>query len=170
MLSKTAIFSWLFMFGAIAVFVSDMTKSGYFEFTTFQDIQKLIPNTVPPQFAEILKGNDKDCLTIPNQRKPLSITQIRTLRQLTDKDKAANLLGNAYCQTATGFKYLMESGKEIQVNFDGVLDYDFSKDSQQLLINKGRTPRATDGSVDRPLQRGLSSQSSSPKSESTKVR
>jgi hypothetical protein len=167
---KTAIASWLLLPVAITVFVSDTTKSGYFEFTTLQDIQKLIPNTVPPQFAEILKGNDKDCLTIPNQTKPLSTTQIKTLRHLADKDKVANLLGNAYCQTATGFKYLMESRKEIQVTFDGVLDYDFSKDSQQSLINKGRTPRATDGIVDQSLQRGLSSQSPSTKSESTKVR
>lgn len=141
---KTAIATTLILVSAIAVFVSDMTKSGYLEFTTVQDIQKLIPNTVPPQFAKVLEGNNKDCLTKPSQTKPVTLTQIRTLRQLTDREQVSNLLGNAYCQTATGFKYLTETRKELTIKFDNILDHDFSTSSTNSLTNRNRA-------VDRPL-------------------
>lgn len=150
---KSAIATWLILAGAIAVFVSDMTRSGYLEFTSVQDIQKILPNTVSPQFAKVLEGNDKDCLTKPNQTKPVSIAQIRTLRQLADKDQANNLLGNAYCQTATGFKYFTEVGKELTVKFDNILDYDFSASpTKSLTGDRGTTDRNL---LSRPPEKGM---------------
>jgi hypothetical protein len=153
---KTAIATSVILVGAIAVFVSDMAKSGYFEFTSIRDIQKIIPNTVSSQFAKVLDGSDKDCLTKPSQTKPVTLAQIKTLRQLTDKDQAANLLGNTYCQTATGFKYLTEAGKELNLKFDNILDYDFSTPASQSLTNRDRTtdrPMLT-----RPPEKGMARQ------------
>ena len=149
---KSAIATSLLLVGAIALFASDMTKSGYWEFTSVQDIQKIIPNTVPPQFAKVLEGNDKDCLTKPNQTKPVSIAQIMTLRQLTDKEQTNNLLGNAYCQTATGFKYFTEAGKELTIKFDKVLDYDFSTSPTNTLTNDRATDRPL---LSRPSKEGV---------------
>ena len=157
---KSAIATSLLLTGAIALFASDMTKSGYWEFTSVQDIQKLIPNTVPPQFAKVLEGNDKDCLTKPNQTKPVSIAQIRTLRQLTDKEQTNNLLGNAYCQTATGFKYFTEAGKELTIKFDKVLDYDFSTSSTNTLTNDRTADRPL---LSRPSKEGMASQKTTAK-------
>ena len=158
---KTAIATTLILVGAIAVFAADMTKQGYFEFTTVQDIQKLLPNTVPPQFAKVLEGNDKDCLTKPSQTKTVTLSQIKTLRQLTDKNQAINLLGNAYCQTATGFKYFTEAGKELTVEFDKVLDYDFSKKSTNTLTNGDRAANRT--LLSRPSEKGVARQKESGK-------
>ena len=141
---KSAIATSLILTGAIALFVSDMTKSGYWEFTSVSDTQKIIPNTVPPQFAKVLEGNSKDCLTKPTQTKPVSLGQIKTLRQLTDKEQASNLLGNAYCQTAEGLKYITATGKELTIKFSSsFLDYDFSTSSANSLSND----RAADPSL-----------------------
>ncbi len=137
---KKAIATTLIMSAAIAFFVADMAKEGHFNFVSTKDIQKILPNTVPPQFAEILKGNTKDCLTVPNQTKPVTILQIRTLRQLTDKEQATALLGNAYCQTATGFKYLTESGSELIIKFDKVLDHDFGAERTTNKLMLSRPP------------------------------
>ena len=152
---KSAIATSSILLGAIALFASDMAKSGYWEFTSVQDIQKIIPNTVPPQFAKVLEGNDKDCLTKPNQTKPVTIAQIRTWRQLTDKEQVSNLLGNAYCQTSTGFKYFTEAGKELTVKFDNVLDYDFSKSPTNSLTNDRTTDLPL---LSRPSKEGVASQ------------
>lgn len=111
---------------AIAAIATDLTKTGYMEFTTISDIQSQFPNFTSPQFATILNGNDKGCLTSAKQTQKVSLQQIRTLRQLASPDEAQRLLGNAYCQTATGLKYLTESGQELTVKFNNILDYDFS--------------------------------------------
>ena len=152
---KTAIVTSSILLVAIALFASDMTKSGYWEFTSVQDIQKIIPNTVPPQFAKVLEGNREGCLTIPKQTKPVTIAQIRTLRQLTDKEQVSNLLGNAYCQTSTGFKYFTEAGKELTVKFDNVLDYDFSTSPTNSLTNDRTADRPL---LSRPSKEGVASQ------------
>ena len=159
---KSAIATSLLLTGAIALFVSDMTKSGYLEFTSIPDIQKLIPNTVPPQFAKVLEGNSQGCLTKPSQTKPVTLTQIKTLRQLANKKQAADLLGNAYCQTAEGFKYLTESRKELTIKFSSVLDYDFSTSSTNSLSN--------DRAADRTLLGRPSTQRVAREKEAAKVR
>lgn len=158
---KTAIATTLILVGAIAVFVADMTKQGYFELTSIQDIQRLIPNTVPPQFAKVLEGNDKGCLIKNSQTKPITLHQIKTLRQLTSKEQADNLLGNAYCQTAIGFKYLTEAGKELTVKFDKVLDYDFSENPTNTLTNRDRAADRT--LLSRPSEKGVARQKESGK-------
>lgn len=149
---KTAIATTLILVGAIAVFVADMTKQGHWEFTGLKDIQKAMPNTVSAKFAQVLSGDAKDCLTKPAQTKPVTLDQIKTLRQITDKEQSDRLLGNAYCQTATGFKYLTETGRELTVKFDKVLDYDFSP-SSATLTNRDR---ATDRTLlIRPSKEGM---------------
>ena len=132
---KTAIATSLILVGAIAVFVADMTKQGYFEFTSTQDIQKQIPKFTPPQFAKVLEGNDKGCLTKSTQTKPVTIAQIRTLRQLTDPNAIATLLGNPYCETDKGFKWMLESGKTLNLKLNETLYYDFITDTAQSLTS-----------------------------------
>jgi len=158
---KTAIATSLILTVAIAVFVADMVKQSYWEFASIKDVQKLIPNTVPPQFAKVLDGNDKDCLTKPNQTKPVSLQQIKTLRQLTSKDEADKVLGNAYCQTATGFKYVTDFGKELTVKFNKVLDYGFSNTSKNTLTNRDRAADRT--LLTRPPEKGMVSEKESGK-------
>ena len=167
---KTAIATSLILVGAIAVFVADMTKQGYFEFTSTQDIQKQIPKFTPPQFAKVLEGNDKGCLTKSTQTKPVTIAQIRTLRQLTDPNAIATLLGNPYCETDKGFKWMLESGKTLNLKLNETLDYDFSTDTAQSLTNKERRSKEANGITNSTLQRGLSTPSPSTEREPVKVK
>lgn len=141
---KWTIASYTFLILSIGAIALDSLKSGYMEFAAVDDFKRLIPNTVPPQFAKLLEGNTDDCLTKPSQTKPVTLTQIRTLRQLTDKKQAETLLGNAFCETSKGFKYFTEAGKELTVSFDKVLDYDFSTDTKSnTLTNRNRAADPT---------------------------
>lgn len=136
---KMAIASYTLLILSIGAIALDSLKSGHMEFATVDDFKKLIPNTVPPQFAKLLEGNTDDCLTKPSQTKPVTLPQIRTLRQLTDKKQAETLLGNAFCETSKGFKYFTEAGKELTVSFDKAMDYDFSKNQDtNTLTNRNR--------------------------------
>jgi len=160
---KRAIITSLILLGSIALFVSDMLKSGYMEFVSFDDIKRLIPNTAPPQFAQVLEGNTSDCLTKPtNQTKPVSIAQIRTLRQLTDKEQIDTVLGNFFCQTTSGFKYLLESKKELIIKSGEILDYDFSTSNTRSLTN--------DRTANRTLLRRSSEKGVASEKETRKIR
>jgi len=141
---KWTIASYTFLILSIGVIAIDSLKSGYMEFATVDDFKRLIPNTVPSQFAKLLEGNTDDCLTKPLQTKSVTLTQIRTLKQLTDKKQAETLLGNAFCETSKGFKYFTEAGKELTVSFDKALDYDFSTDKNaNTLTNRNRAADPT---------------------------
>jgi len=148
---KSAIATTLILSLSVVAIIADLSKQGYMTLADTNDIRNALPNITPPQFAEILRGNDKGCLTKPSQTKPVTLNQIRTLRQLTDPDAIAALLGNSYCQTATGFKWITESGKELNLKFNKTLDYDFSQSAPQSLTNKKRTSKETDGNADRDM-------------------
>lgn len=120
------------LFLAVVAFVASMAKEGYWQFATITDLQNLIPSN--PVLAKVLEGNSQGCLTKPSQTKPVTLTQVRTLRQLTSPDQANTLLGNAYCETSTGLRYLTESGKEINIKFNQFLAHDFSNNN--TLTNK----------------------------------
>lgn len=156
---KSAIATTLILSLSVVAIIADLSKQGYMTLADTSDIRNALPNITPPQFAEILKGNDKGCLTKPSQTKPVTLNQIRTLRQLTDPDAIAALLGNSYCQTATGFKWVTESGKELNLKFNKTLDYDFSQSAPQSLTNKKRTSKETDGIADRDMPTRVSAPS-----------
>lgn len=139
--------------------LADVTQQGYMKFTNADDIKKTLPNLTPPQFAKVLEGNNEGCLTKGAQTKKVTTAQIRTLRQLTDPEAIAALLGNPLCQTEKGATWITESGKRLNLNLNNVLDYDFSTDTPQSLTNKKRTPQEANGIVDRPLQRRVSAPS-----------
>ena len=167
---KSAIFSRLALIAMIAVFIADMTQQGYMVFTSVSDIKKMLPKFTPPQFAKVLEGNDKGCLTKSTQTKPVTIAQIRTLRQLTDPNAIATLLGNPYCETDKGFKWMLESGKTLNLKLNETLDYDFSTDTAQSLTNKERRSKEANGITNSTLQRGLSTPSPSTEREPVKVK
>ena len=130
---------------SVVAFVASMAKEGYWQFATITDIQNLIPGN--PVLAKVLEGNSQGCLTKPSQTKPVTLTQVRTLRQLSSPDQVNTLLGNAYCETSTGLRYLTESGKEINIKFNQFLDHDFSQNtladkrsSNPILLNGLSTP------------------------------
>jgi hypothetical protein len=153
---KSAIATSAILTLSFVALLADVTQQGYMRFTSVSDIKKTLPNITPPQFAKVLEGNDKGCLTKTSQTKAVTVTQLRTLRQLTDPDAIVALLGNPLCQTEKGATWITESGKRLNLNFNKVLDYDFSTDTPQSLTNKERTPAKTNGSADRSLQRGVS--------------
>lgn len=128
-----AIATWTLLIGSFAAIALDLSKAGYMVFT---EPQKLIANQVPQEFAKILEGNTKDCLTIPSQTKAVTVSQIRTLRQLTNPDDINRVLGNAFCQTKDGKKYLTESGQELTIKFNEILDYDFSKGAAPTALQR----------------------------------
>ena len=136
---------------SVVIFLGDMTKQGYWAFTDANDIKKALPTFNSQQFAQLLTGNDQGCLIKGAQTQKVTRSQINTLRKLTDLEQAKNLLGNAYCQTATGLVYLTESGKRLTVRIDKALDYDFDSESKSLT-NQNRSPKETDGSADRPVR------------------
>jgi hypothetical protein len=156
---KSAIATTLILSLSVVAIIADLSKQGYMSLADTNDIRNALPNITPPQFAKILKGNDKGCLTKPSQTKPVTLNQIRTLRQLTDPDAIAALLGNSYCQTATGFKWITESGKELNLKFNKTLDYDFSQSAPQSLTNKKRTSKEADGVADRDMPARVSAPS-----------
>jgi hypothetical protein len=148
---NSAIATSAILFLSCVAIIADMTKQGHMEFTSAADIKKALPNITPPEFAKVIEGNDKGCLTKPSQTKPITIAQIRTLRQLTDPQSISVLLGNAYCETDKGFRWITESGK--QLDLDKALDYEFSSSESNTLTNtKKRTSKETNGSADRSLQ------------------
>jgi len=137
---------------SFVVSIADITKQGYMDFTSATDIRTALPNLTSPQFAKVIEGNDKGCLAKKSQTKPITFSQIKTLRQLTDPKEIAVLLGNAYCETETGFRWVTESGKELNLKLNKTLDYDFSQTAPQSLTNtKERTPKEADGGVNRLL-------------------
>jgi hypothetical protein len=151
---------------SVVIFLGDMTKQGYWAFTDANDIKKALPTFNSQQFAQLLTGNDQGCLIKGAQTQKVTRSQINTLRKLTDLEQAKNLLGNAYCQTATGLVYLTESGKRLTVRIDKALDYDFDSESKSLT-NKERSPSKTDGSADYLLHRRLSTPSPKPERKPT---
>lgn len=167
---KSAIATSLILAVSIVVFIADMTQQGYMVFTSVSDIKKTLPKFTPPQFAKALEGNDKDCLTKPAQTKPVTVAQIRTLRRLTDANAIATLLGNPYCETNKGFKWILESGKTLNLKLNETLDYDFSTDTTQSLTNKERRSKEANGLTNSTLQRGLSAPSPSTEGEPVKVK
>jgi hypothetical protein len=167
---KSAIATSLILTVSIAVFIADMTQQGYMVFTSVSDIKKTFPNINPPHFAKVLDGDDKGCLTKPSQTKPVTVAQIRTLRQLTDPDAIATLLGNPLCQTEKGAKWITESGKILNLKLGETLDYDFSTGTSQSLTNQERTSAKANGLTNSTLQHGLSAPSSIQKREPTKIK
>ena len=167
---KSAIATSLILAASIAVFIADMTQKDYLVFTSVSDIKKTLPKFTPPQFAKVLEGNDKDCLTKSAQTKPVTVAQIRTLRQLTDANEIATLLGNPYCETDKGFKWILESGKTLNLKLNETLDYDFSTDTAQSLTNKERKSKEANGLTNSTLQQGLSTPSPNPERKPVKVK
>lgn len=141
---------------SVVIFLADMTKQGYWAFTDTNDIKKVLPSFVTPEFAKTVEANIKGCLTQGSQTQKITNQQIRKLKQLTDPNQIAALLGNAYCETDKGFTWVMESGKTLTLNYDKTLNYEFS--TPQSLV-KERTSQTTDGSVDKPLRERISAPS-----------
>tara|TARA_R110000868_G_scaffold48030_2_gene156682 strand:+ start:1696 stop:2199 length:504 start_codon:yes stop_codon:yes gene_type:complete len=154
---KSAIATTAILALAVVAFLLDMTKQGYWAFTDVNDIKKALPNFVTPEFAKTVEANIKGCLTQGTQTKKITNQQIRTLRQLTNPDEIAALLGNAYCETDKGGTWVTESGRNLTLKFDKTLDYEFSSDTQSLT--QKRTSKETNGSVDRPLRGRVSAPS-----------
>jgi hypothetical protein len=163
---KTAIATTAILTLSFVAFFADMTKQGYMVFTDANDIKKTLPNFVTPEFAKTVEANIKGCLTQGSQTQKITNQQIRKLKQLTDPNQIAALLGNAYCETDKGFTWVMESGKTLTLNYGKTLDYEFS--TQPSLTNKERTSKETNGSVDKPLHRRLSTPSLVRKREAVK--
>jgi hypothetical protein len=163
---KSAIATTCILTASVVAFILDMTQQGYLTFASTADIKKALPTFNSQQFAQLLTSNDQGCLVKGAQTQKVTRSQINTLRKLTDLEQAKNLLGNAYCQTATGLVYLTESGKRLTVRIDKVLDYDFDSESKSLT-NKERSPSKTDGSADHLLHRRLSTPSSKPERKPT---
>ena len=145
---KSAILTTGALVLSVVIFLADMTKQGYMAFTDTNDIKKVLPSFVTPEFAKTVEANIKGCLTQGSQTQKITNQQIRKLKQLTDPNEIAALLGNAYCETDKGFTWVMESGKTLTLNYDKTLDYEFS--TPQSLV-KERTSKTTNGSVDKPL-------------------
>lgn len=141
---------------SVVIFLADITKQGYWAFTDTNDIKKVLPSFVTPEFAKTVEANIKGCLTQGSQTQKITNQQIRKLKQLTDPNEIAALLGNAYCETDKGFTWVMESGKTLTLNYDKTLDYEFS--TSQSLVKK-RTSKTTNGSVDKPLRERVSTPS-----------
>lgn len=153
---KSALFTTGGLVLSVVIFLADMTKQGYWAFTDTNDIKKVLPSFVTPEFAKTVKGNIKGCLTQGSQTQKITNQQIRKLKQLTDPNQIAALLGNAYCETDKGFTWVMESGKTLTLNYDKTLNYEFS--TPQSLV-KERTSKTTNGSVDKPLRERVSAPS-----------
>lgn len=153
---KSAILTTGALVLSVVIFLADMTKQGYMAFTDTNDIKKVLPSFVTSEFAKTVEANIKGCLTQGSQTKKISNQQIRKLKQLTNPDEIAALLGNAYCETDKGFTWVMESGKTLTLNYDKTLDYEFS--TPQSLV-KERTSQTTNGSVDKPLRERVSTPS-----------
>jgi hypothetical protein len=141
---------------SVVIFLGDMTKQGYMTFTDANDIKKVLPSFVAPEFAKTVEANIKGCLTQGSQTQKITNQQIRKLKQLTDPNEIAALLGNAYCETQKGYTWATESGRNLTLKFDKTLDYEFS--TPQSLV-KERTSQKTDGSVDKPLRKRVSAPS-----------
>lgn len=150
---------------SVVIFLADMTKQGYMAFTDANDIKKVLPSFVTPEFAKTVEANIKGCLTQGSQTKKITNKQIRTLKQLANPDDIAALLGNAYCETNKGYVWATESGQNLTLKFDKTLDYEFS--TPQSLV-KERTSQKTDGSVDKPLRSRVSAPSLIRKREAVK--
>jgi hypothetical protein len=163
---KSAIATTCILTASVVAFILDMTQQGYMVFTSAADIKKTLPTFNSQQFAQLLTGNDQGCLIKGAQTQKVTRRQINTLRKLTDLEQAKNLLGNAYCQTATGLVYLTESGKRLTVRIDKALDYDFDSESKSLA-NKERTPKKTNGSIDRSVPARISPSSPKPERKPT---
>ena len=156
---KSAIATSLILAASIAVFIADMTQKDYLVFTSVSDIKKTLPKFTPPQFAKVLEGNDKDCLTKSAQTKPVTVA-----------NEIATLLGNPYCETDKGFKWILESGKTLNLKLNETLDYDFSTDTAQSLTNKERKSKEANGLTNSTLQQGLSTPSPNPERKPVKVK
>ena len=141
---------------SVVIFLADITKQGYWAFTDTNDIKKVLPSFVTPEFAKTVEANIKGCLTQGSQTQKITNQQIRKLKQLTDPNEIAALLGNAYCETQKGYTWATESGHNLTLNFDKTLDYEFS--TPQSLV-KERTSKTTNGSVDKPLRKRVSAPS-----------
>ena len=166
---KSAIATTAILTMSVVAFLLDMTQKDYMVFTNADDIKKALPNFNTQQFAQLLTGDSKGCLVQGSQSRPVTRKQINSLRNLTTLEQTQDLLGNAFCQTATGLVYLTESGKKITVKIDKALDYDFDSASQSLT-NKERTSKEADGSVDRALPARVSSSSPKPEREPIKIK
>lgn len=153
---KSAILTTGALILSVVIFLADMTKQGYWAFTDASDIKKVLPSFVTPEFAKTVEANIKGCLTQGSQTQKITNQQIRKLKQLTDPNEIAALLGNAYCETQKGYTWVMESGKTLTLNYDKTLNYEFS--TPQSLV-KERTSQTTNGSVDKPLRERVSTPS-----------
>ncbi len=163
---KSAIATTALLTISVVAFILDMSKQNYMTFAEANDIKKALPTFNSQQFVQLLTGNDQGCLVKGSQTKKVTRSQINTLRKLTNLEQAKTLLGNAYCQTATGLVYLTESGKRLTVKIDKALDYDFDS-APKSLTNKERSPSETDGSADPLLHRRLSAPSPKPERKPT---
>ena len=149
---KSAIATTTLLFVSVVAIIADMTQQGYMTFTSASDIKKALPNITPLEFAKVIEGNSEGCLTKPSQTKPVTVAQIRTLRQLTKPDEIATLLGNPFCATKDGTRWILESGKTLNLKANQVLDYDFSTNTPQSLTNtQKRSPEKANGSANRTL-------------------
>jgi hypothetical protein len=162
---KSAIATTCILTASVVAFILDMTQQGYMTFTSAADIKKALPTFNSQQFAQLLTGNDKGCLIKGTQTQKVTRSQINTLRKLTDLEQAKNLLGNAYCQSASGLVYLSELGR-LTVKVDKVLDYEFDS-VPKSLANKERTPQKADGLTNRPLPARVSPSSLKPERKPT---
>jgi len=163
---KSAIATTCILTASVVAFILDMTQQGYMVFTSAADIKKTLPTFNRQQFAQLLTGNDQGCLIKGAQTQKVTRRQINTLRKLTDLEQAKKLLGNAYCQTATGLVYLTESGKRLTVKVDKALDYDFDSESKSLT-NQKRSPKEANGLTNRPLPTRVSPSSPKPERKPT---
>ena len=121
---------------ATSALTSNLVEKDYLQFA---DPRELIPKN--PQFAKVIEGDLDGCLTQPNQTKPVTIAQIKTLKTVKTTREAIALLGNSFCETARSLRYVTETGKDLNISLDTVLDYDFSSATTTTTKARGLLQR-----------------------------
>lgn len=96
------------------------------DYLTFFNPLELIPKD--SQVAKVIDGDTTDCISKPNQTKPVDVNQIKNLKTIKTTRDAITVLGNSFCETSVGtLRYITTTGKNLDLSLDKVLDYDFSK-------------------------------------------
>lgn len=105
------------------LFFSNMIEKDYL---SFFDPRELIPRE--STLAKVLEGDTTGCITKPNQTKPVTLDQIKSLKEAKTPREKLNILGNGFCETSLQtIKYITTTGRELHIKLDKSLDYDFSQ-------------------------------------------
>lgn len=103
------------------------------DYLAFYDPRELIPKN--SHFAKALSGDTTGCITTPSQTKPVDMAQIKALKTAKTTRDAIAILGDAFCETSQGTRrYLTTNGKQLNLSFDKILDYDFSTSAKTTSV------------------------------------